>query len=61
MASDPTLLLATGHEGLGITTSLATGHLIADLLTGSESAISVAPYLPSRAAARPQSAHEVHG
>jgi D-hydroxyproline dehydrogenase subunit beta len=47
---DPTVLLATGHEGLGITTSLATGELIADHLTGLTPAISIAPYLPSRLA-----------
>jgi glycine/D-amino acid oxidase-like deaminating enzyme len=40
--------LATGHEGLGITTSLATGRLLADLLLGRTSAIPVEPYLPSR-------------
>jgi glycine/D-amino acid oxidase-like deaminating enzyme len=40
--------LATGHEGLGITTSLATGRLVADLLLGRPSEISVRPYLPSR-------------
>jgi D-hydroxyproline dehydrogenase subunit beta len=40
--------LATGHEGLGITTSLATGRLIADLLLGRAPAIPVEPYSPSR-------------
>jgi len=40
--------LATGHEGLGITTSLATGKLIADQLLGRWSAISADPYLPAR-------------
>jgi glycine/D-amino acid oxidase-like deaminating enzyme len=45
---DETLLLATGHEGLGITTSLATAELIADLLTGGASAIPIEPYLPAR-------------
>ncbi len=34
---DPTLWLATGHEGLGITTSLATAELIADLITNRRS------------------------
>ncbi len=47
---DPTVYLATGHEGLGITTSLATGRLLADQLTGRKSAIPVEPYLPSRMA-----------
>ncbi|MGO8699636.1 MAG: NAD(P)/FAD-dependent oxidoreductase [Limisphaerales bacterium] len=40
--------LATGHEGLGITTSLGTGRLLADLLLGRETAIPPEPYAPSR-------------
>jgi glycine/D-amino acid oxidase-like deaminating enzyme len=40
--------LATGHEGLGITTSLGTAKLIADHILGRESAIDQAPYLPDR-------------
>ncbi len=40
--------LATGHEGLGITTSLGTAKLIADHLLHRKSAIDVAPYLPDR-------------
>jgi glycine/D-amino acid oxidase-like deaminating enzyme len=46
--ADPRLYLATGHEGLGITTSLATGRLVADQITGRKSAIPIAPYLPGR-------------
>jgi len=46
--SDPRLYLATGHEGLGITTSLATGRLIADRILGRTSAIPIEPYLPGR-------------
>jgi glycine/D-amino acid oxidase-like deaminating enzyme len=46
--ADPTLFLATGHEGLGITTSLATARLLADQLTGGKPAIAIEPYLPSR-------------
>ena len=42
------LWLATGHEGLGITTSLGTGRLLADLLLGRETAIPTAPYSPQR-------------
>ena len=45
---DPTLYLATGHEGLGITTSLATGQLLVDQITGGKAAIPLAPYLPAR-------------
>lgn len=48
---DPTVFLATGHEGLGITTSLATARLLLDYLLNRPSAIPLDPYLPSRAAA----------
>lgn len=40
--------LATGHEGLGITTSLGTAKLLAAQMVGRDSAISPTPYLPSR-------------
>jgi len=46
--ADPTIFLATGHEGLGITTSLATGRLITDHFLGRASEIPSGPYLPSR-------------
>jgi D-hydroxyproline dehydrogenase subunit beta len=42
------IYLATGHEGLGITTSLATAKLLADIVLGRESAIAREPYLPAR-------------
>lgn len=45
---DNTLWLATGHEGLGITTALATAELLVADFTGRAPAISPAPYLPSR-------------
>src|SRR5579871_1136876 len=45
---DPSLFLATGHEGLGITTSLGTARILVDQVTGSRTAISAEPYLPSR-------------
>lgn len=45
---DATLWLATGHEGLGITTSLATADLLACAFTGSQPAIAPEPYLPAR-------------
>jgi glycine/D-amino acid oxidase-like deaminating enzyme len=48
--ADPSVYLATGHEGLGITTSLATARLLADQITGKASAIPIEPYLPSRMA-----------
>lgn len=49
--------LATGHEGLGITTSLGTGRLLADLLLGRQSAIPTAPFAPKRFA-KGVAAHE---
>jgi len=40
--------LATGHEGLGITTSLATAKLLAAQINLHPAAIDIQPYLPSR-------------
>jgi glycine/D-amino acid oxidase-like deaminating enzyme len=40
--------LASGHEGLGITTSLGTGRLLADLLLGRKTEIPAQPYAPAR-------------
>ncbi|MBV9406473.1 MAG: FAD-binding oxidoreductase [Acidobacteriaceae bacterium] len=40
--------LATGHEGLGISTSLATGRLLRDEIMGQVSEISREPYQPAR-------------
>jgi len=45
---DSTVYLATGHEGLGITTSLGTAKLLAAQLTGGRSEIPAEPYLPLR-------------
>ncbi len=42
------LYLATGHEGLGITTSLGTAKLLIAQIMNREAAIPVAPYLPAR-------------
>jgi len=47
---DKSVWLATGHEGLGITTSLGTGRILADCLTGVKPEIDIEPYLPSRTA-----------
>ncbi|HYM75961.1 MAG TPA: FAD-dependent oxidoreductase [Candidatus Dormibacteraeota bacterium] len=44
------VFLATGHEGLGITTSLGTARILVDLVTGSKPEIAAEPYLPSRTA-----------
>jgi glycine/D-amino acid oxidase-like deaminating enzyme len=49
-SNDKTLFLATGHEGLGITTSVGTARILADQITGATPEIPVEPYLPSRTA-----------
>ena len=43
------LYLATGHEGLGISTSLATAKILADQLLQRTPSINAEPYLPARA------------
>jgi len=48
-AGDRSLFLATGHEGLGITTSLATARILVDQIMGAKAGIPIEPYLPSRA------------
>ncbi|APR39837.1 NAD(P)/FAD-dependent oxidoreductase [Paraburkholderia sp. SOS3] len=40
--------LAVGHEGLGVTTSLATAQLLAAQITGGAATIATDPYLPAR-------------
>ncbi len=57
---DNSLLVATGHEGLGITTSLGTAELIAATLAHEQPAIDPGPYFPSRFALpdRDQPHHE---
>lgn len=45
---DPSVFLATGHEGLGITTSLATARLLVDQITSTKPEIPINPYLPAR-------------
>ena len=47
------LYLATGHEGLGITTSLGTAKLLVAQIMNREIAIPIAPYLPARLAQEP--------
>jgi D-hydroxyproline dehydrogenase subunit beta len=44
------LYLTTGHEGLGITTSVGTAKLLVDQILRRASAIPIQPYLPSRMA-----------
>jgi D-hydroxyproline dehydrogenase subunit beta len=50
---DESLFLATGHEGLGITTSLGTARILVDQIMGTKTEIGIEPYLPSRAAKVP--------
>ena len=56
---DPRLILATGHEGLGITTSLGTAELVADHLAGrgaDDSGLAVLAFaVPGGRAGRPLS------
>jgi glycine/D-amino acid oxidase-like deaminating enzyme len=42
------LLVAAGHEGLGITTSLGTARLVADLVLGRHPGLDPAPFDPRR-------------
>ena len=46
--ANPRIWLAAGHEGLGITTSLGTGRLLADLLLKRPGEIPAQPYSPAR-------------
>jgi glycine/D-amino acid oxidase-like deaminating enzyme len=50
LTDDPTLWLAAGFEGLGITNAPAAARLLTDQLLGRASAIDTAPYLPQRMA-----------
>jgi glycine/D-amino acid oxidase-like deaminating enzyme len=45
---DRTVWLATGHEGLGITTALGTAEILAGMFAGRETAIAAGPYMPER-------------
>jgi glycine/D-amino acid oxidase-like deaminating enzyme len=45
--------IATGHEGLGITTSLGTARLLADLIVGRRPPIDAAPFSPMRVLSSP--------
>ena len=44
----PGLWIAAGHEGLGITTSLGTAAILADLVAGRDPALDAAPSAPDR-------------
>ncbi len=45
---DKSLFIASGHEGLGITTSLGTARILADQIMGVKPEIPAEPYWPSR-------------
>jgi glycine/D-amino acid oxidase-like deaminating enzyme len=47
------LYLATGHEGLGITTSLGTAKLLVAQIMNRDTVIPVSPYLPARVTQEP--------
>jgi glycine/D-amino acid oxidase-like deaminating enzyme len=47
----PGLWIAAGHEGLGITTSLGTARLLADLIAGRTPPIDATAFAPTRALA----------
>jgi D-hydroxyproline dehydrogenase subunit beta len=44
----PGVWIAAGHEGLGVTTSLATAKLLAAQIAGQQPAIDAAPYRVDR-------------
>lgn len=44
----PTLWLAVGHEGLGVTTAPATATLLAALIQGTAPPLAAAPFAPTR-------------
>lgn len=46
--STPGLWVAAGHEGLGITTSLGTARLLADLVVGRATPFDATPFAPMR-------------
>ncbi len=45
---EPGLFVAAGHEGLGVTTALGSGQLVADLALGRTPALDPAPFDPRR-------------
>jgi glycine/D-amino acid oxidase-like deaminating enzyme len=48
LSDDPSLWLAAGFEGLGITNAPGAARLLVDGMLGRESAIDATPYLPAR-------------
>jgi glycine/D-amino acid oxidase-like deaminating enzyme len=52
LSDDPSLWLAVGFEGLGITNAPGAARLLADQMLGRASEIDTAPYLPQRVTAQ---------
>ncbi|MEX2531980.1 MAG: FAD-dependent oxidoreductase [Gemmatimonadota bacterium] len=52
--------VASGHEGLGITTAIGTAHVLVDSLLGREAAVDPVAFDPAREALR-AGAHDAHG
>ncbi|MFC6775760.1 NAD(P)/FAD-dependent oxidoreductase [Methylobacterium gregans] len=50
----PGLILAFGHGHIGLSTGPITGQLVADLATGAEPAVPLAPFAPDRLLRRPR-------
>lgn len=48
MPGRPQLILAVAHEGIGITTALATGLLVSQIVEGRPPSIPLEPFLPER-------------
>jgi glycine/D-amino acid oxidase-like deaminating enzyme len=48
LSNDPSLWLAAGFEGLGITNAPGAARLLVDSMLGRESAIDATPFLPAR-------------
>jgi glycine/D-amino acid oxidase-like deaminating enzyme len=57
---NPRLWFATGHEGLGITTSTGTARLVAAGIAGHAPAIPAEPYLPARFLEKPHAPAHHH-
>ncbi len=53
MPGRPNLLLAVAHEGIGITTCLATGRLLAEIVDGRPPSIPLEPFRPERLGLNP--------
>jgi D-amino-acid dehydrogenase len=48
IASAPRISVATGHGHIGVSLAPATGKLIAELLSGEQSSVDLAPLRPDR-------------